>query len=254
MRLIRFKPFRHPETEFPRHGAIPRLLLPLMLLGAASCGGGDNGEDNGEEQVVSDAEYFGLVEGRCLGLRGGPGGLHEITIGVEASHMIGDLDVLEVRYRVNGMVRRAEYVHVSDGELLVVRREDPGSGLPDSEYDPPYVLSRRPLHPTLDGPMHTETTARPVDGVSESNDWEISVTVDAAVMEDVPGFEEQVPTYRHFVDLASSDGDEWTDSFSMAPEVGFVSLDLHGGELSDAHLVAVWETEDHCTHFPDDVE
>ena len=243
------QPSDSPFLSANRRSLASFVSLLCLLLCSVACG------ENEEEEAVSDAEYFGLVQGRCLGFRGGPSDLQEVTVGVEGAHEIRGLDTLELRYRINGVARRIEYLHAADGELRVVRREDLGSLSTDVELEPPYLLSRRPLHTSLDGPLQTDSIAHSVDGTTSPMEWSVSVSIDARESSNVPGHEEAIPTYRHYADVLVTDGEDsymLNDVFSMAPEIGFTMLSLHGDEFPEARLVKVWDSEEGCIQIPRD--
>ncbi len=235
---------------------LPALFLSSMLasMGLFACGEDVETEDeNGEKETehdMTDEEYFGLIPGKCYGYLG-HGGV-EVIVEITDGHILDGVDLLGIFYTVNEMAHRDEYVHVNDdGELVVGRRQDYSTG-GHAVFDPAYLISRRPLEQTLDGPHRTTTMAENLGLHAEDSEWEVSVTIETRRPHDVPAFDEPVEAFPHLVRHSPQDeGDERVDNFSMAAGVGFVSLDLAG--LPEVELVSTWTAGDEgCGSIPTD--
>jgi hypothetical protein len=203
-----------------------------------------------EEQT--DRAYFAIEPGTCFGLRGGQGDLTEVIVEVEREQVIDGHDTVSVHYRLNGIRRRTEYLKFEDGEVRVVRRETPGDSAGDVEFDPPYLLTRRPLRQTTTGPHRSQSTARSIHDETET-EWGVAVTVHAPeTLEEVPGHDGPVEVFTHFV-VHEPDGiTPYSDTFALSEGLGFTRVMLDGEDFPDTHLVAIWQADGPCSTIPTD--
>lgn len=230
------------------HRSLSALAL-AALFGSVACGPADTGRnDGGNDRPSTSAEYWGLVDKRCLHFADSKGKPY-YTVEIEFDQTtVRDVDTWKITHRNQGWEQRIDWIEHDDNKLLLHRRKISGQsdGFDETlnRYTPAPVFLRTNLR---EGDNVESVTNARVDQGSSTVEEEQTFRTASLGEEAIEGPDGEVMAQKLTMSTDTPTDSEVERAW-FAPDVGFVKIDPPG-PVGDNTLVRIEQLADgaRCT-------
>lgn len=218
----------------------PSIFALVVFCGAVACGPASSGPSDAGEDKTTSAEYWGLVDKRCLHYADSKNReTYTLEIAFDKVTVTG-IDTWRLTHREQGWEQRIDWLERVDNKLVLRRRKISGQSGDFSEtlnrYTPPPVFLRDNLQEG-DNVESVASTRVDVDGAKVEEAQEQTFRTASLGEESIKGPDGEVMAQKLTLSRETPTDNEVERAW-FVPELGFVKIDPPG-PVGDQTLVRV---------------